>query len=394
MISRLNPAVLRVEDPPIREAQDWLKGTSFSPDKPLIDLSQALPSYPPAEELRYHLAELVRKVEMSAYTQIGGLPELREAYTGELSRVYGTGVGPGEVFICAGCNQGFFLSMLAIAGHEDEVILPSPYYFNHRMTLELIGIKPVLLPCVESEGMLPDPETAEMLLTKRTRAVVLVTPNNPTGSVYPRELIHRFFDWAHFRGIRLVLDETYRDFLKHDQGKPHELLEESWQETLVQLYSFSKSFARAGYRIGAITASPELLRQIEKVMDCVAICASHLSQRAVIFALERLDTWREGKRELMNTRAGAFRKYFEQMLKGSFRMSSIGPCFAYISYVGTKVSSGNSAKSLAREKNILLLPGSMFGSMQESFLRVAFANVDVDCFPEMMARLRDFSANN
>ena len=158
------------------------------------------------------------------------------------------------------------------------------------------------------------------------------------------------------------------------------------------LYSFSKSFALAGYRIGAITASPELLRQIEKVMDCVAICASHLSQRAVIFALERLDAWREGKRELMNTRAEAFRVYFEQMLKENFRLRSIGPCFAYISYEGTEVSVDNKAKSLAREKNMLLLPGSMFGSMQGSFLRIAFANVDADCFTEMMARLKDFSA--
>ena len=257
MNEKLNPLLTAIEDPPIDEVQQWIRGRAFPEDKPLIDLSQALPSYPPAAELRNHMAELVVDPTMSGYTEIGGIPELKEAYAGEVSQFYQTRVSSEEVFITAGCNQAFFLSMLTLGKAGDEVILPAPYYFNHRMTLEMLGMTPVLLPCRPKTGMLPEVDIAEMLITPQTRGIVLVTPNNPSGTVYPSGLIEDFYRLAQAKGLYLILDETYRDFLNPKQGLPHHLLNLSWQENLVQLYSFSKSFALAGYRIGAITASSE-----------------------------------------------------------------------------------------------------------------------------------------
>ena len=394
MNEKLNPLLTAIEDPPIDEVQQWIRGRAFPEDKPLIDLSQALPSYPPAAELRNHMAELVVDPTMSGYTEIGGIPELKEAYAGEVSQFYQTRVSSEEVFITAGCNQAFFLSMLTLGKAGDEVILPAPYYFNHRMTLEMLGMTPVLLPCRPKTGMLPEVDIAEMLITPQTRGIVLVTPNNPSGTVYPTGLIEDFYRLAQAKGLHLILDETYRDFLNPEQGLPHHLLNLSWQENLVQLYSFSKSFALAGYRIGAITASSEFLKELVKVMDCAAICAPKLAQRSALYALMHLHDWREEKKQLMNLRAQSFRQHFQENNRSRFRLSTLGPCFAYIRHSEVGETAYEVAKKLALNENLLLLPGSMFGPDQDSFLRIAFANVEMERFPEMMTRFENFAPEN
>ena len=394
MNEKLNPLLTAIEDPPIDEVQQWIRGRAFSEDKPLIDLSQALPSYPPAAELRNHMAELVVDPTMSGYTEIGGIPELKEAYAGEVSQFYQTRVSSEEVFITAGCNQAFFLSILTLGKAGDEIILPAPYYFNHRMTLEMLGMTPVLLPCRPKTGMLPEVDIAEMLITPQTRGIVLVTPNNPSGTVYPSGLIEDFYRLAQAKGLYLILDETYRDFLNPEQGLPHHLLNLSWQENLVQLYSFSKSFALAGYRIGAITASSDFLKELVKVMDCAAICAPKLAQRSALYALMHLHDWREEKKQLMNLRAESFRQYFQENNRSRFRLSTLGPCFAYIRHSEVGETAYEVAKKLALNENLLLLPGSMFGPDQDSFLRIAFANVEIERFPEMMTRFENFAPEN
>ena len=394
MNEKLNPLLTAIEDPPIDEVQQWIRDRAFPEDKPLIDLSQALPSYPPAAELRNHMAELVVDPTMSGYTEIGGIPELKEAYAGEVSQFYQTRVSSEEVFITAGCNQAFFLSMLTLGKAGDEIILPAPYYFNHRMTLEMLGMTPVLLPCRPKTGMLPEVDIAEMLITPQTRGIVLVTPNNPSGTVYPSGLIEDFYRLAQDKGSYLILDETYRDFLNPEQGLPHHLLNLSWQENLVQLYSFSKSFALAGYRIGAITASSEFLKELVKVMDCAAICAPKLAQRSALYALMHLHDWREEKKQLMNLRAENFRQHFQENNRSRFRLSTFGPCFAYIMHSEVGKTAYQVAKKLALNENLLLLPGSMFGPNQDSFLRIAFANVEMERFPEMMTRFENFAPEN
>src|SRR5207237_4700374 len=129
-------------------------------------------------------------------------------------------------------------------------------------------------------GAVPNAEDAAKLIGPRTRAIVLISPNNPTGAVYPPATIHAFFELAKKHGIALLLDETYKDFLP-EGTRPHELFSDPhWRGTLVHLYSFSKVFALTGYRVGAVTAGTKLIEQIEKAMDCVSICPPRLGQEA------------------------------------------------------------------------------------------------------------------
>jgi len=386
MLPRVNPLLAAVALPPIAEAASWIKGRVFPPERPLIDLCQAVPGYPPAESLTSHLAARIAEPAMARYTDILGLPALRQALADEAGAFYGAAIAPEQVAITAGCNQAYCLALMALAGPGDEVILPLPYYFNHQMWLDMLGIRARHLAFRPDRGGVPEPGEAAALIGPRTRAIVLVTPNNPTGAIYPASVIEDFYRLARERGVALVLDETYRDFLPAP-GAPHRLFEEpGWPETLVHLYSFSKVFSLTGYRVGAAICGEGLATEIAKAMDCISICAPRLGQEAALYGLGALAAWREEKRLLMRERLSALRQAMRRNDTG-YELVSAGAYFAYMRHPFAGESATAVAQRLAAEQNLLVLPGSMFGPAQEGFVRCAFANVEAALMPEVARRL-------
>jgi aspartate/methionine/tyrosine aminotransferase len=388
MTYRLNSAVTGIEEPPIAEAHGWIEGVEFPAERPLIDLAQAAPGYPPAEALRTHLAEAVMRPDASRYTDIEGLPGLRHLLATDIRAIYGGDAAADDVLIAAGCNQSFFLAAMTLARPGDAVMLPQPWYFNHRMTLDMLGIEPQGLPCRAENGFVPDPAEAERLLTPRTKAILLISPNNPTGAIYPDEVLRRFADLAARKGIPLILDETYRDFLAPGMDHPHGLFTEpGWREHFIHLYSFSKVYSVTGYRVGAVVAAPDTIREIAKVMDSLAICAPRIGQLAAIYGLEHLGQWRAANRDLMAGRVEGFAVAIGGSNSG-FAIESIGAYFAFLRHPFRR-SSAEVAPALARDGGLLTLPDTMFGGAG-THLRVAFANVDVALMPEVANRLAHF----
>ncbi len=381
-----NPLVGAVVEPPIAAVREWIADCDFPPDAPLIDLAQGEPAYPPPRALRDHLAETVAQPESARYTPVPGLEPLRAALAADIGSAYGGDVDARQVLVTAGCNQAFCLAVMALAQAGDEVILPAPYYFNHRMWLDMLGVRAVLLPLHAERGAVPDPADAAARIGPRTRAIVLVTPNNPTGAVYPPEVVDAFFELARSHGVALVIDETYRDFVDRE-GAPHGLFARpDWDETLVHLYSFSKVFALTGYRVGAVVCGRALFDEIAKTMDCVAICAPRIGQEAALFGLEHLDAWRTEKRRAMRVRAVALRQAF-RLNALRYELVSIGGFFAYVRHPFAGETAEAVGRRLARDHGLLCLPGSTFGPDQDAYLRLAFANVGVEMMPEVARRL-------
>jgi aspartate/methionine/tyrosine aminotransferase len=172
------------------------------------------------------VAERAALFETAQYTAIEGIPALRESLAAHVAERYRGYVAAENMLITAGCNQAFCLAIQALARAGDAVMLPVPYYFNHQMWLEIQGITPIHLPFRQDRAGVPDPDEAAALLTPETKAIVLVTPSNPTGAVYPPAVIDQFRDLAEERGIALIVDETYRDFLVDENGPPHNLIRE------------------------------------------------------------------------------------------------------------------------------------------------------------------------
>jgi aspartate/methionine/tyrosine aminotransferase len=382
-----NPDVVAVVEPPIAEAKGWVEGRPEIAGKPLLDCCQAVPSYPPAQELRDHLAERAQTFDAAQYTAITGIPELKAALAEHMAGVYGGAIGPENVQITAGCNQAYCLTIMALARAGDEVILPLPYYFNHQMWLDALGIRAVHLPFRPDRAGVPDPEQAAALIAPRTRALLLVNPNNPTGATIPTDVMTAFRDLCAERGIALILDETYKDFI--DPAEPRHALfrDPRWGETVIQLYSFSKVFSLTGYRVGWIVAGERFIQQVAKLMDTVSICAARIAQDGALYALRHLWPWAEEKRAMMAGRRQALLDVFATGNLG-FDLVSTGAYFAYIRHPFAGETAAAVAKRLAQEHGVLALPGTVFGPGQDDYLRLAFANLDADRMVELGDRLR------
>lgn len=385
----LNPDVVDTGTPPIPAARAWMTryGGAFGPP---IDLSQAAPGAPPPDELLRRLGAAAARPDVARYGPILGDEALRAAYAADVAGVYGGDIGPADIAITAGCNLAFLASVLAVARAGDSVILPRPWYFNHQMTLAMLGIEARALDCDPARGFVPDPAAAEALIDATTRAVVLVTPNNPTGAIYPEATISAFATLATNHRIALIIDETYRDFLADGANRAHGLLTDpGWRDHVIQLYSFSKSYAVPGHRIGAVAAGPSAMAQILKILDSFQICAARPAQDALVWAIDGLADWRAAMRATINARIAAFADVIRAC--PGWSISSIGAYFAYVRHPFPNVTAAEVAERLATERGVLTLPGSYFGSGQQAHLRFAFANADEAAIATLPGRLKDLS---
>jgi len=380
-----NPLVQAIAPPPIPLAQGWLQayGGGYGP---AIDLSQAVPGYPPHAEILTQLGRAAASLDSAGYGAIEGEDALRAVYAEHLSTLYGAPIEKAAIHITSGCNQAFFTVMMALAGPGNQVLMSNPCYFNHEASLSMLGIETVFFDCHASNRFAPRLADIEAALTDRVRAIALVSPNNPTGAVYSADLLHAIFDVCAARNIWLVLDETYRDFLGGSAGAPHGLFGlANWRNTLVQLYSFSKSFCIPGHRVGAIAAGPDVVTQVSKIMDNLQICAPRAPQQALARCLPHLADWRAANAREIAERASEFSAALAEA--PGWEIAAMGAYFAYVKHPFPDRDAVQVAQALAREFGVLGLPGSFFGAGQEGFLRLAFANVDIPTIRQIPARL-------
>jgi aspartate/methionine/tyrosine aminotransferase len=298
--------------------------------------------------MRQAMAEMVM-ADASAhlYGPVLGLPPLRNEIARTTARIYGGAITPDQVAVTAGCNQAFCAVVATLAGPGDEVILPTPWYFNHKMELDM-GAQ------VE----------------------------------YPPETIAAFRDLARARGIALIIDETYRDF-HSSADAPHGLFADpDWDDTVVHLYSFSKAYRLTGHRVGAILAAPDRLAQVEKYLDTTTICPPQLGQRAALWGMENLGQWLAGERDEILARRRAMEEGFQGL--DDWELLGSGAYFAYARHPFEE-SSHDLAQRLVRDAGLLMLPGTMFRPASDPSgareMRIAFANLDTSGIREMFTRL-------
>ncbi len=378
---------------PIVESRRWVQDVSFPQYRPLLNLSQAAPADPPPLGLRQALAEAaLHQDDAHLYGAVLGRTDLRQALADQMSQHYDAQILPDQIGITSGCNQAFAATIAALCSEGDEVIIPAPWYFNHKMWLDLSGT--IARPLQVGADMLPDLDAAKALITPRTRAIVLVTPNNPTGVEYPDALLRAYFDLARAHELHLIVDETYRDFDSRS-GSPHALFQDpDWAQTLVHLYSFSKAYRLTGHRVGAIATAPELLFEMEKFLDTVTICPSQLGQIGASWGIHNLQNWLAGERQEILDRKKAIIDRFPILESKGWRLLGCGAYFAYVEHPFAQPAE-EIAKQLVTEASVLMLPGTMFmpkrSKSAERQFRIAFANVDAEGLTELFSRLSRFT---
>ena len=378
--------------PPIKAARKWLDGMEFPAHRPLIDVSQAAPTAPPPLEMRQAMAKhVLSEGDAHLYGPILGSIDLRRSLAEKWSRTYGTEFSHECIAITSGCNQAFCAVIASLCQAGDDVILTAPWYFNHDMWLTLSHVNTRALYC--DETLIPDVEDAEQLIGDQTRAICLVTPNNPAGVEYSDTLLNKFLTLAQKHNVKLIIDETYLDFRTIDTV--HTLwAHPAAQDHLIVLYSFSKAYRLTGHRVGAVIAAASQISEIEKFLDTVTICPAQTGQFAAQWGLEHLDDWVEHERQGTIQKLAQFRQAFDRLRPYGWTLLGSGAYFAYVAHPFA-MSSIQAAKAVLREGHVLALPGAFFSPdenrLGHDHLRIAFANIDGETIETFVDRLIEVS---
>ncbi len=371
------------------EVKEWLK-LNGNTEIPLLNLSQAAPMLPPPEILMEFLYKQALLTENHLYGEVLGDISLREEIVNLWNKEYSSSICVNNVAITSGCNQAFCAAISTIASVGDSILVPVPWYFNHEMWLTIQGINIKPIPCDAS--MLPDFEKAKKLIDRKTKAIVLVTPNNPTGVEYPTNLVQKFSSLAKDSNIKLIIDETYKNF---GNKQSNIIYKGEWSNHLIQLYSFSKVYRLTGHRVGLMVASKTFIKQVEKFLDTTTICPNRLAQKAAYFGLKNLQEFITKEKLKIEKLKDNFKEGLKE--NPNWSLLGIGGYFAYLGYNST-LDSLSIAKKLLYEQNILTIPGDMFFPKAKNLfikekrsIRIAFANSSTEEINDLFKRLKKFS---
>lgn len=381
---KISTSISQIQCPPITEVRDWLNETTMR-KRSLIDLCQAVPDYRPHPQLLDSMRSAMNDPDIARYTPDEGMASVRESVSRWYARRYISGPTEDEICLTIGASQAFWLAMTLLCQAGDQVIVQSPAYFDHPMGLQALGVESVFIP-YDPENPEPDPAQLSKLLTPRTRALLLVTPSNPTGHQLSPETIRDLYSFCRENSIAFVLDETYNAFA---EGIPHGLFSQpDWSETFIQIASFGKTFSLTGFRAGALIAGRTVIREALKIQDSMTVCQPRLTQLAVQYGCDHLDQWVADNAVMMRQRHDCFCRLFTQT-GNPFQLEASGGFFAWVRHPWSNLSSRQAARKLLDDADIICLPGAAFGPDLEPYLRLAFGNIRENEIPEAIARMSD-----
>ncbi len=350
-----------------------------------ISLGQGVVHYGPPPAAIEGVQGFLADPQNHKYHSVEGIAPLVEALGQKLATENGIAVGTGNrVFVTAGGNMAFFNALLAIADPGDEIILLAPYYFNHEMAVAMLNCRAVLVP-LDGDYQI-DLEALRQAVTERTRAIVTISPNNPSGAVYSREALTAVNELCRQRGIYHISDEAYEYFVYDgaEHFSPASLPDA--REHTISLYSFSKAYGMASWRVGYMVVPEPLSVAIRKAQDTILICPPVVSQYAAFGALAAPADYR---RQNVG-RVGEVRHLVLDELAAVRSFCTIPPAlgaFYFLLRVDTRLDSMTVVERLVREFGVAVIPGTTFGLDGGCYLRVAYGALERETIAEGVGRL-------
>lgn len=348
-----------------------------------VSLGQGIPSFPTPPHIVEAVCRSLRDLPASGKYSLGpGLPALREAVAEDRKRHHIQLDPETEICITVGAMEGLMAAILTVVDRHDEVILPSPNYASHIEQVLMAEGTPVFAPLRDETWQL-DLEAVRQAVSPRTKALVLCNPHNPTGAHFPKSDLLALAQLAIEHQFFILCDETY-DFLTYDDHPHFSLLSiPELNDWVIGTFSFSKKYAMTGWRVGAVAAAPELLDQIMKVHDAVAICAPTPSQFAALAALKGPQHCvAEFRRELKRRRD----LICSRLDRLSERFSYVTPQGAYYlmaKYSDRATDSMSYALKLLNQAKVITIPGGAFGPTGEGHVRLSFGGTEAQLHEAM-----------
>ena len=358
----------------------------------VISLGQSVPFFGPPPEMIEAVRDALDNFgpRLHTYGPDAGIPELRQALARKLADFNGVEVDPDrQLLVTPGSNQAFMVTMMTILDPGDEVAIASPYYFNHHMAIELCGGVVREVPLSEEDGFQMTLEDVEGVLTPRTKAVVIISPNNPTGTVYDPDQVVAIARSLTQRGIYVIVDDAYEVFCYDGARHVSPMAAVEHAELLVTLGSLSKTLGMTGWRIGYIAADPELITQALKVQDATAICAPIIAQVAALAALEQMPAYPQSMIGELNERRDLLQSVVDETPALHWHRTD-GALFALVRADAVGGDRRELESELLERAHVLTVPGRAFGSQWSDFIRVSYGCSPRDRYEEALERLARF----
>jgi aspartate/methionine/tyrosine aminotransferase len=348
-----------------------------------ISLGQGVVHYGPPPEAIDAVRRAAAQPGTHQYHDVAGIPALVQRIGGKLARENGIDPGAARIMVTAGGNMAFMNAVLAVTSPGDEIVLPVPFYFNHEMAVEMAGCRVVRVPT--DERYQPRVEAIAAALTDRTRAVVTVSPNNPSGAVYGEVALRDINALCAERGLYHISDEAYEYFTYAGARHVSPGAFPGAAAHTLSLYSLSKAYGFAGWRIGYMAYPPHLEEALLKVQDTILICPPIASQIAAAAAMDIGRPYCEPfVRELAGVRDRVLREL--QALAPLAEAPAADGAFYCLLRVDAEIDALELAARLVREHRVAAIPGTAFG-MSGCSLRVAYGALQEETVAEGVGRL-------
>lgn len=306
----------------------------------------------------------------TGYTANGGYSSLRELLAEKVLRVDGYEAHPDEIVVTPGAMNALFSLYLALLDPGDEVLLPTPGYPNMDEMVRLLGGTPVFYPLRAEEGYLPDPERLESAVTARTKAIFANTPGNPTGAVFPEEVVRGLVDLVGRRDVWLIADEVYDEMVLDDDLRHVAARRFDDADRVVSVYSFSKVYAMTGWRVGYCVAPRPLADVLRKLQEPQVSCPSAVSQKAAETALKGPQDEIAAMREAYRRRRDLVWEVVVNEGVAAFRTQGTFYILLDISPAG--LSAREFTRRLLEEEDVAVAPGEVFGPGGAGLVRISF----------------------
>jgi aspartate aminotransferase len=320
------------------------------------------------------------------YTHTQGLLSLREKLAAKLERVNGIRVTPDRIATTPGGVGAIAAVFAAVLEPGDEVLLPDPGWPNTRIMLAWTGTRGLFYPCQPNNHFEPDLDAMERLVTPRTKLLLINSPNNPTGAVYPQAVVERLIDFAQRHNLWLLSDECYDQILLDGAWTSPAALAPD-DPRIASVFTFSKTYAMTGWRLGYVAGSGELLDSVTKILESNSSCVSTITQVAGEAAVE-------GPQECVAEMNAAYRRR-RDLVVDLLREAELfvdepnGAFYCMADVAPSGMSSRDFAFALHREKGVSVAPGSAFGQVAKDAVRISLASSDAD-LAEGVGRLAEF----
>ncbi|PIS05496.1 MAG: aminotransferase [Candidatus Buchananbacteria bacterium CG10_big_fil_rev_8_21_14_0_10_42_9] len=345
----------------------------------VVSLAQGIPSFDTPEVIKDNVKAAMDADLVARYSLPQGLPELRDMISQKLAQDHMFYDSETEIIVTCGAIEALSATFQSILNHGDEVVLVSPSYASYPELIKVAGGKPIFADLVENEGWRLDVTAIEKKISRKTKALLICNPNNPTGTIFTKQDLTSIAELALQNGLFLVLDEVYKDFVYGEEPFYFLAQEKKYRQNIIRIFSLSKSYAMTGWRIAYLHSAAENIVEILKVHDSLVTCAPVVSQYGAYTALQRGDGAVKEFTQVYNRRRNLMCHRLDKMEK---YLTYQTPGASYFILPKVLVRQGSDSWkfciNLLEQAKVALVPGVAFGPSGEGHVRISFGRSDDD----------------